>query len=92
VNTVKRSGVAPAAMTIVGHTDSRGSKRYNQGLSERRAQSVADYLAAQGLTTNNIQVSGRGESEPVASNKSRAGRAQNRRVNIQVNGQRRVTR
>lgn len=91
VDTVKRSGVTPSTITIVGHTDSRGSKKYNQRLSERRAQSVADYLASQGLT-GNMQVGGRGEVEPVASNKSKAGRAQNRRVDIQVNGQRRVTR
>lgn len=88
---VKRSGVTPASITIVGHTDSRGSKKYNQRLSERRAQSVADYLAAQGLN-GNMQVGGRGELEPVASNRTKAGRAQNRRVDIRVTGQRRITR
>lgn len=91
VNRVKSSGVPASNITIVGHTDSRGSKKYNQGLSVRRAESVAQYLAGQGLS-GNMQVSGSGESEPVASNKSRAGRAQNRRVNIQVSGQKRVTR
>lgn len=88
---VKRSGVTPSAITIVGHTDSRGSVKYNQRLSERRAQSVADYLASQGIN-GNMQVGGRGELEPVASNRTSAGRAQNRRVDIRVTGQRRVTR
>jgi len=91
VNKVQRSGVTPSAISIVGHTDSRGSKKSNQRLSQRRAQAVADYLAGMGLS-GNMQVSGMGESTPVASNKSKAGRAQNRRVDIQVNGQKRVTR
>jgi OOP family OmpA-OmpF porin len=91
VSKVQSSGVTPSAVSIVGHTDSRGSKKSNQRLSERRAQAVADYLTRMGLN-GNMQVSGMGESTPVASNKSKAGRAQNRRVDIQVNGQKRVTR
>jgi len=91
VSKVQSSGVTPSTISIVGHTDSRGSKKSNQRLSERRAQSVADYLAGMGLS-GNMQVSGMGESAPVASNKSKSGRAQNRRVDIQVNGQKRVTR
>ncbi len=91
VNKVQRSGVTPSAISIVGHTDSRGSQKSNQRLSKRRAQAVANYLAGMGLN-GNMQVSGMGETAPVASNKSKAGRAQNRRVDIQVNGQKRVTR
>ena len=89
-NEVKSSGVAPNTITITGHTDSIGSDAYNQTLSERRANSVAEFLASQGLNRAKMQVSGRGESQPVASNKTKAGRAQNRRVDIKVSGQRKV--
>jgi OOP family OmpA-OmpF porin len=65
---------------IEGHTDSVGPEAYNQGLSERRAQSVADYLESQGIARDRMQVVGRGESAPVADNKTAEGRAQNRRV------------
>lgn len=67
-------------LTIVGHTDSIGSEAYNQGLSERRANSVANYLAKQGLDRNAMVISGAGETQPVADNKVESGRAQNRRV------------
>ena len=87
---VKSSGVAPTAISIVGHTDSRGSKKYNQALSERRAESVASYLAAQGMNRDVMRVSGQGEMQPVADNATKAGRAENRRVNIHVQGQRKV--
>ena len=69
-------------LDIIGHTDSSGPAEYNQGLSERRAQSVADYLSAGGIKASNMTVSGRGESEPVADNSTREGRMQNRRVEI----------
>jgi OOP family OmpA-OmpF porin len=65
---------------IVGHTDSVGAEEYNQGLSERRAQAVADYLAGLGVT--NVSVKGMGERSPVADNGTREGRAMNRRVEI----------
>ena len=68
---------------IVGHADSTGEADYNQGLSERRATAVADYFARQGVDSNRFTTSGRGEMDPVASNETRAGRAQNRRVDIQ---------
>lgn len=87
---LKASGVNPARINIVGHTDSRGSESYNQKLSVQRANSVASYLAAQGLNRGVMNVAGRGESQPVASNKTKAGRAANRRVNISASGQRRV--
>ena len=67
---------------VVGHTDSKGSEAYNQGLSERRAQATADYLISQGVAREQITVEGRGELEPRADNATAAGRAQNRRVEI----------
>jgi outer membrane protein OmpA-like peptidoglycan-associated protein len=69
---------------IVGHTDNVGSATYNQGLSERRARSAADVLLAQGVTSNRIRTAGRGLTEPVASNETDAGRAQNRRVEVAI--------
>lgn len=73
-------------MTVVGHTDSTGPEAYNQGLSERRAESVKSYLVGQGLPAAAIQASGQGESAPVADNTTAAGRAQNRRVEVEVVG------
>jgi OOP family OmpA-OmpF porin len=67
---------------IVGHTDSTGPESYNQGLSERRARSAADYLIQQGVSQDRISISGMGETQPVADNSTREGRAQNRRVEI----------
>ena len=67
---------------IVGHTDSRGSESYNQRLSERRAQSVVDYLTGKGISSSRLSASGRGESEPIANNESDKGRALNRRVEL----------
>ena len=67
---------------IAGHTDSQGAEEYNQGLSERRAQAVADYLIAHGANGSNITVKGYGESQPVADNGTKEGRAANRRVEL----------
>jgi outer membrane protein OmpA-like peptidoglycan-associated protein len=69
-------------VVIEGHTDSTGSEAYNQELSRRRAQAVADTLAARGIPQDRVQTVGRGESMPVASNDTQAGRQQNRRVEI----------
>jgi len=69
---------------IIGHTDSTGPEDYNQGLSERRAQAVADYIVAEGIDANIIDVSGEGESNPIASNDTREGRSENRRVDVNV--------
>lgn len=69
---------------VQGHTDSVGSDAYNQGLSERRARSVADFLVAQGVPASKLSTEGFGESRPVADNATDAGRAQNRRVEIHV--------
>ncbi|MES9868814.1 MAG: OmpA family protein [Sedimenticola sp.] len=70
------------SLMIVGHTDSVGSEAYNQGLSERRAQSVADYLAGQGISAGKMSTMGKGESSPIADNGTSEGRAKNRRVEI----------
>ena len=67
---------------IAGHTDSVGNDDYNMGLSKRRAQSVADYLIANGATAANIFVKGYGETDPVADNGTKEGRAANRRVEL----------
>lgn len=70
-------------LLIVGHTDAVGSSEYNQGLSVRRAEAAARYLAAQGVTSH-IATAGLGEREPVGSNTTEAGRQQNRRVEIAI--------
>ena len=72
----------------VGHTDSVGTDVYNQKLSIRRAEAVKAYLVAQGIETNRVYTEGKGEKQPVADNKSAAGRAKNRRVEIEVVGTR----
>ncbi|WP_434985566.1 OmpA family protein [Vreelandella zhaodongensis] len=69
-------------VSIEGHTDSRGSAQYNKNLSQRRAESVAAYLAQRGVSTNRMRAVGYGEERPVASNATDAGRAQNRRVEL----------
>lgn len=66
--------------TVIGHTDSTGADAYNQKLSERRAKAVADYLEAKGIGGGRLAVSGVGESQPVGDNKTKEGRAENRRV------------
>ena len=71
-------------LLIVGHTDSRGDSTYNQGLSERRANAAAAYLESQGVAHERMRTTGRGESEPVASNDTDAGRQQNRRVEVAI--------
>ncbi len=67
---------------IEGHTDSRGSDEYNEGLSERRAQAVANALAVRGVSQDSLRTMGRGKAYPVASNDTPEGRQQNRRVEI----------
>lgn len=69
---------------VIGYTDSKGTDAYNQNLSEERAQSVANKLRDYGVASNRLMVLGRGESMPVASNDTDAGRAQNRRVEIKI--------
>jgi len=67
---------------IEGYTDSVGAQDYNQGLSERRAESVRHYLSGQGIDSGRLTASGKGESNPVAGNDSATGRQQNRRVEV----------
>ncbi len=69
---------------IVGHTDATGSDSYNQALSERRAASATAFLSAQGVTRARVRPAGRGELEPIESNESAEGRAQNRRVEVVI--------
>lgn len=69
---------------VYGHTDSTGDDNYNLELSQRRALSVANYLNAQGVDSRRFAVTGFGETRPIASNGTPAGRAQNRRVEIQL--------
>jgi outer membrane protein OmpA-like peptidoglycan-associated protein len=69
---------------IVGHTDNVGTAQYNQGLSERRANSARNFLVSQGVPANRVRTMGRGLTEPVASNDTDAGRAQNRRVEVAI--------
>ncbi len=69
---------------ITGHTDSRGGDSYNQLLSERRAESVADYLRRKQILSARIATQGMGERDPVASNNTAAGRQQNRRVELRL--------
>jgi Outer membrane protein and related peptidoglycan-associated (lipo)proteins len=71
-------------LEIQGHTDSKGSDSYNQGLSERRANAVATYLRNRGINSARITTKGYGESAPIASNDTEEGRAQNRRVNFLI--------
>ena len=70
----------------IGHTDSIGSDAYNQALSVRRAEAVKAYLVTKGVAANRITASGKGKSNPVADNRTAAGRAQNRRVDVEIIG------
>jgi outer membrane protein OmpA-like peptidoglycan-associated protein len=69
---------------VVGHTDSTGDDDYNYDLSRQRAASVARYLSSQRVASSRFSVDGRGEREPIASNASTSGKAQNRRVEITI--------
>jgi OOP family OmpA-OmpF porin len=72
----------------IGHADSVGSDEYNQKLSVRRAEAVKAYLITKGVETNRVYTEGKGEKQPVASNKTKEGRAKNRRTEIEVIGTR----
>jgi outer membrane protein OmpA-like peptidoglycan-associated protein len=69
---------------IIGHTDSKGSKEFNQRLSERRAQSVASYFESRAVISERLIADGMGEADPIAPNDTREGRAMNRRVEIKL--------
>jgi peptidoglycan-associated lipoprotein len=71
-----------ATVVIAGHTDERGSREYNMALGERRAQAAGNYLAAQGVTANNIRVISYGEERPAAAGNTEDAYAQNRRAEL----------
>ena len=81
-------GIDLETIIAVGHTDSIGTDAYNQKLSERRAASVKAYLVSKGIDPNRIYTEGKGKKNPIASNKTKEGRAQNRRVEIEIVGSR----
>ena len=85
----KMRGINLEVVIAIGHADSIGSDAYNQKLSVRRAESVKAYLVSKGIEPNRIYTEGKGEKQPVADNKTREGRAKNRRVEIEVIGTRR---
>jgi outer membrane protein OmpA-like peptidoglycan-associated protein len=76
----------PERLIIEGHTDSRGPESYNMDLSRRRAEAVRDYLVGRGIAFDRIQVTAFGKSRPIADNTSAEGRANNRRVEIVLEG------
>jgi outer membrane protein OmpA-like peptidoglycan-associated protein len=78
------SKYADTTLRVSGHTDNTGSRKYNQTLSERRAGSVADYLATREVDRARMLVQGMGFDQPIADNGSAAGRAQNRRVELYI--------
>ncbi|MEO0048240.1 MAG: hypothetical protein RLZZ410_1199 [Pseudomonadota bacterium] len=80
--------LALEVVIATGHTDSVGTDAYNQKLSVRRATAVKTYLVSKGIDANRIQIEGKGETQPVADNKTSEGRAKNRRVQIEVIGTR----
>ncbi|WP_429174907.1 OmpA family protein [Aeromonas salmonicida] len=80
-------GVGLNKARIDGHTDSNGPEAYNDQLSLKRAKSVADVLVSVGMQPANLEIRGRGERDPVADNKTAAGRAENRRVGIIISNE-----
>lgn len=81
-------GLQLEVVIATGHTDSVGTNTYNQKLSMRRAESVKAYLVSKGVDSKSVFTEGKGESSPIADNKTAAGRAENRRVEIEVIGAR----
>lgn len=82
----KLKGVDVEMVIATGHTDSVGTEAYNQKLSERRAAAVKEYLVSKGIPASKITTLGKGESQPVATNKTKEGRQKNRRVDIEFKG------
>ena len=87
--TNKVKGINLEVVIAIGHADTIGSAAYNQRLSLRRAEAIKAYLVSKGIEANRIYTEGKGEKQPVADNKTREGRAKNRRVEIEVIGTRR---
>ncbi len=84
----KTKGIALEVIIAVGHTDNIGTKEYNLGLSERRANAVKEYLVSKGIEKNRIYTEGKGFAQPIARNSTAEGRAKNRRTEIEVVGTR----
>ncbi|RZU02653.1 outer membrane protein OmpA [Rivibacter subsaxonicus] len=84
----KMGGLNLEVIIAVGHTDNIGTKEYNQKLSERRANTVKEYLVSKGIEKNRVYTEGKGLTQPVADNKTSEGRAKNRRVEVEVVGTR----
>ena len=82
-NIINNANVANQIM-ILGHTDSMGREIYNQDLSEKRAKSVANFFIKQGISLEKITIEGQGEDNPISSNRTSSGRAENRRVEIHL--------
>src|SRR5918999_1418294 len=85
----KVKGINLEVVIAIGHADSIGSDAYNQRLSVRRAESVKAYMVSRGIEPNRVYTEGKGEQQPVASNRTSDGRAKNRRTEIEVIGTRR---
>jgi OOP family OmpA-OmpF porin len=86
--TGKVKGINLEVIIAVGHTDSDASDAYNQTLSVKRAEAVKAYLVSKGIEKNRVYTEGKGEKQPVADNKTKEGKAKNRRVEIEVVGTR----
>lgn len=84
----KVKGINLEVIIAVGHTDSKGTDAYNQKLSIKRSEAVKSYLLEKGIEKNRVYTEGKGESQPVADNKTKEGQAKNRRVEIEVVGTR----
>jgi OOP family OmpA-OmpF porin len=84
----KLGGTTLEVIIAIGHTDSVGGDTYNQALSVRRAEAVKAYLVSKGIEPNRIYTEGKGKTQPIASNSTDAGRAKNRRTEIEIVGTR----
>lgn len=84
--TARAQAIELTHIDVIGYADSRGAEQYNLNLSVKRAMSVKGYLESKGIPASIIFASGKGEASPVASNLTKEGRAQNRRVDIIVSG------